>query len=88
MIIRRCDEKGKLYDAWEFNAYDFADDLRCMRELYGLTQAGLAKKAGVSVCTVVNYENGYNVPKLSALTPIAAALGIKKIIFDTDMKWR
>ena len=72
---------------WEFDARTFADDLRNMRQEQGMTQTALARKAGVSLCTIVNYEGGYNVPHMQYLTRIAAALGIKKIIFRTDMKW-
>lgn len=45
------------------------------RESIGITQAGLAEKAGLSRATIVNYESGKRSPRELDLHRIADALG-------------
>jgi transcriptional regulator with XRE-family HTH domain len=53
----------------------FADMLKEMREKAGLSQTGLAKKAGVPFRSVQNWEQGVRVPRPQALLALAEALG-------------
>lgn len=50
------------------------DKLRRLRKAQGLTQGELAKKAGVSINTIVRYETGKNSPKLELLEDIFKVL--------------
>jgi transcriptional regulator with XRE-family HTH domain len=49
--------------------------LRQLRERAGLSQAGLAREAGLSVRNVQNWEQGPRVPTVFALYKLARALG-------------
>lgn len=42
----------------------------------GLSQQGLADKAGVSPTTVASYEQGHSTPRGQTLVKLATALGI------------
>lgn len=62
------------------------EELRAARKKCGLTQAELAKMAGISVSMVSHYENGrYPVPQVLALAVVALRLerqfpGISKVL--------
>jgi transcriptional regulator with XRE-family HTH domain len=49
--------------------------LRQLREQAGLSQAGLAREAEISVRNVQNWEQGPRVPTVFALYKLARALG-------------
>jgi transcriptional regulator with XRE-family HTH domain len=51
--------------------------LKELREQKGLTQEGLAKKAGVSRAYLSRLEMGRHDPPLSRLRKLATALGVK-----------
>ena len=51
--------------------------LRTLRESKGITQAELAKKAGVSRAYLSRLEMGLHDPPLSRLRKLAAALRVK-----------
>jgi transcriptional regulator with XRE-family HTH domain len=53
----------------------FAAMLQELREKAGLSQTGLAKKAGVPFRSVQNWEQGVRVPRPQALLALAEALG-------------
>ena len=53
----------------------FSEHLRKLRDAAGLTQEGLAVKAGMSVGNVRNYEQGIRLPTFPAVVKLAAALG-------------
>jgi len=53
----------------------FADILRGLRRKAGLSQPRLAERAGVSVGSVRNLEQGIREPSYSTLVRLAAALG-------------
>lgn len=53
----------------------FREVLRALREKAGLTQEGLANRAGMSVGNVRNYEQGIRLPTFPAVVKLAAALG-------------
>jgi len=55
----------------------FAVRLRTLRESRGITQAELAKKAGVSRAYLSRLEMGLHDPPLSRLRKLAAALRVK-----------
>ena len=52
----------------------FGRALRTLREARKLTQAELARQAGVSAAMISNYENGKETPSLRSLCRILAAL--------------
>jgi transcriptional regulator with XRE-family HTH domain len=47
-----------------------------LRKAAGLTQRGLAEKAGVSLSTLRNWEQGAREPLASAVVKLADALGV------------
>ena len=54
----------------------FSDNLKQLRQTAGLTQASFAKKAGVPLRTVQNWEQGHREPRLEQLTHLAKILGV------------
>ena len=72
---------------WELDAKTFADTLRERRKDMCLTQGELAKRAGVNLVTIVNYENDYHIPELATLIKVASALGIDEIRISTKVRW-
>jgi transcriptional regulator with XRE-family HTH domain len=54
----------------------FGEHLRGLREAAGLTRAGLARRAGVPVSTLGNWEAERGFPGLPALLRLAGALGV------------
>lgn len=54
----------------------FGDQLRTARERAGLSQQELADKAGISIDSVQNWEQGRTRPRLPALGQLAQALGV------------
>ena len=48
--------------------------LLCVRKSQGITQKDLAERCGLDTASVVAYENGYWLPKLSTLQKLATAL--------------
>ena len=57
---------------------------RRLRETAGLTQAELARKAGIGRITLVRLENGERTPRLSTLSAVAHALdmGVRDLLVD------
>jgi DNA-binding XRE family transcriptional regulator len=55
---------------------DISDIIRSRRAALGLSQAELAKKAGISLRQLARYEAGDQQPVLSAAVALADALGI------------
>jgi transcriptional regulator with XRE-family HTH domain len=53
----------------------FASQLRTLREAAGLSQPALAERAGISVDSIQNWEQGRTRPRLEALGKLARALG-------------
>lgn len=54
----------------------FGARVRIMRNFWGLTQAGLAEKAGISKQAIVTYETGRREPPFKNLISLARALKI------------
>jgi transcriptional regulator with XRE-family HTH domain len=54
----------------------FAELIQKLREQAGLSQSELARKAGVPVRSVQNWEQGHRLPRPQALLPLAGALGV------------
>jgi len=52
------------------------DNLRGLREQRGLTQAQLARRAGISLRTYLRIESGSGNPRLTTLCGIAEVLGL------------
>ncbi len=57
---------------WEF---DIAKELIAMRQSLGLTQRGLAEKAGIKQPQLARIESGKQSPRLETLVSIAASVG-------------
>ena len=60
----------------------FAEKLRLLRDKAGLSEAKLAKAAGLPFATVHNYGLGRRKPSLAAGVKLAAALGKDSRIWD------
>jgi transcriptional regulator with XRE-family HTH domain len=62
----------------------FGERLKRAREWAGLSQAELARRAGLSVRNVQNWEQGHREPMASHLPALAAALGVgvEALLFD------
>ena len=58
--------------------------LRAERLRQGLSQPQLARLADVSIPTVLTIEKAQRDPRLSSLTPIAAALGLRLALLPAD----
>jgi transcriptional regulator with XRE-family HTH domain len=54
----------------------FGARLQALREQAGISQTELAKRAGISVDSVQNWEQERTKPRLDALGQLAAALGV------------
>jgi transcriptional regulator with XRE-family HTH domain len=54
----------------------FGESLQRFRENADLSQSGLAEKAGLSVRSIQNWEQGHRVPRADALIALSRALGI------------
>jgi transcriptional regulator with XRE-family HTH domain len=54
----------------------FAELIQKLREQAGLSQSQLAKRAGVPVRSIQNWEQGHRRPRPQALLPLAEALGV------------
>lgn len=63
---------------------DVSEKLRTLRERYDLTQAQLAKIAGVSDKAVSTWESGTRSPKLAAIQNICAHFGFDLNRFIDD----
>ena len=63
-----------------------ADNIKHLREKYGLTQAELGEIAGVSDKAVWTWENGTAEPRMGAVQKIAEHFGVSKgsIVDDTQ----
>ncbi|MBX4895917.1 helix-turn-helix domain-containing protein [Rhizobium bangladeshense] len=61
-----------------------ADQIRAARSMLGLTQAALAKAAGLSTTGLNNIERGMADPKASTLRAIQGALEEAGIIFLSE----
>lgn len=61
---------------------EFGTFLRQFRESAGLSQAGLAEKAGIHRRTVIKIERGEREPNWTTATALAAALGKKLTAFQ------
>jgi transcriptional regulator with XRE-family HTH domain len=55
---------------------DLAANLRSLRELRGLTQADLAKRADMTAASVSHFETGQRAPSLESLVNLAEALQV------------
>ena len=50
-------------------------DMKSIRKRAGMTQAALAKASGVSLMSIVRYENGLRTPPPETAKKIASVLG-------------
>ncbi len=65
--------------------FELPQRITYLRERRNLTQADLAKAAGVSQSTIAHIENGKKDPSLSTLKKIAEALGVHMaVLFASD----
>lgn len=64
----------------EFRAQLFADSLLLARLQQGLSQASLAKKAGLQQSAVARIESGKANPSLSTILKLTEALGVKLVL--------
>lgn len=66
----------------------FSERLRSHRHRLGLTQSGLAEKAGVADRSIPDYESGKSEPSLESLHKLAAVLGttVSWLLGETPME--
>jgi transcriptional regulator with XRE-family HTH domain len=65
-----------------------AQYIQKLKEQAGLSQSELARKAGVPVRSVQNWEQGHRLPRAQALLPLADALGVPVDKLIKSMSWR
>jgi predicted transcriptional regulator len=58
--------------------------IRAARSLTGLTQAELAREAGLSATALGAIESGDSDPKLSTVTRLVEALEARGVVFSSD----
>jgi transcriptional regulator with XRE-family HTH domain len=71
----------------------FSDLLRKLREKASLSQAGLARKAGLSVRSIQNWEQGHRGPSIQGIIALSRGLGVSAEVLlaglrKTDRKKR
>jgi transcriptional regulator with XRE-family HTH domain len=54
----------------------FGERLQRLRERAGLSQSGLAERAGLNRRTIQNWEQGRRIPRADALLSLARGLGV------------
>ncbi len=54
----------------------FGQMIKRLREQAGLSQTALAKKAGLSVRSIQNWEQGHRVPRAQVVLTLARAIGV------------
>ena len=59
----------------KFDTCELGNRIRMYRSYLDMTQAELAEKVGVSITTIVKYEDGVMVPGADKVYLIAGALG-------------
>ncbi len=64
----------------------FGRNLQRLRQQAGLSQAGLAEKAGIPIKTIQNWEIDRNQPRLDALMKLSRALGAPLENFTAGLK--
>ncbi len=57
-------------------ADDLSSNVRAFRELRGLTQADLARRAGMQAASISHFEPGQRLPSLDSLVRLADALEV------------
>ena len=60
----------------DFNRRVFADNIRTLRTVNGMTQEQLAEKAGVSMYTINSYEREIRMPTIQTVKRIADVFGM------------
>jgi len=54
----------------------FSANLQSLRELRGLTQAELGRRAGIAAASISHFETGQRAPSLESLVKLADALDV------------
>lgn len=61
-------------------AFEFAEQVRTLREQAGVSQVELARRMGTSQSAVARLEAGGTMPTLDTLERVAAALGARLVV--------
>jgi HTH-type transcriptional regulator / antitoxin HipB len=61
-------------------AFEFAEQVRTLREQAGISQVELARRMGTSQSAVARLEAGGTMPTLDTLERVAAALGAELVV--------
>ena len=62
----------------------FGEKIKNLRKEQNLTAKELAEKSGLTVVSIINYENNHRKPNLISINKLATALNCD---FDTLYKW-
>jgi transcriptional regulator with XRE-family HTH domain len=54
----------------------FGETIQKLREAAGLSQSEMARKAGIPVRSIQNWEQGHRMPRPQVLLSLASALGV------------
>lgn len=65
---------------------EFGKRLQSLRRQAGLSQAGLARKSGISIRTIQEYEQQRRRPSIDVAERLAAALGVPLDAFAGSRK--
>lgn len=81
----------------EFNAKNFGEILRFLREHDGLSMLSLGKKLGTSASRIKSWENGDSVPSAKWIVALSSVLDVpidvllitpkEEIIHNSDQEW-
>ena len=66
---------------------DFGERLRIIREMSDMSQTELAKKSGLAISTISNYERGICEPKAFALECLSCALEVTMDYLWNGAEW-
>ena len=61
-------------------AFDFAEQVRNLRDQAGISQMELARRMGTSQSAIARLEGGGTMPTLDTLERVAAALGAELVV--------
>lgn len=68
--------------------FDFAETMRQCRKFRGYTQRQLAKRSGINVTSINQYETGKTIPSIDRYVDIMNALGFDLTVTTRSETWK